>query len=102
MNMAIMAVMIMALPGMSRLGAMGAAGAAGLGAGAESFAHDLADGAGATTALGATAKAAIDLSRGTGHDLVAGHDAAHVVIADDVTGTDNHGRNFGLLMTLNG
>lgn len=101
-SMLVMSVVIVTVMGLIVLGAVGTAGATGLGAGAERFGHDLADRPRATPALGTAAKATIDLARGAGHDLVAGYDAAHVVIADDVTGTNDHGENFRLLMTLYG
>lgn len=98
----VVAVVVVTQLGMIRRGAVRTAVAAGFGAGTERFGHDLANGAGATAALRAAAEAAIDLPGSAGHDLVAGHNVSHVVIADNVTGTDNHGRNFGPLMTSYG
>jgi len=69
---------------------MGAPGAAGFGAGPESFIHDFADGARATAALCAAPEAAIDLSRRPGRLLCIGDDAAHVVVAQHIAGTDDH------------
>ncbi len=98
----VVTMMVMVMLAMIRLGAVRAAGAAGLGAGAEGFRHDLADRPGAAAALGAAAEATINLAGGAGRNLGAGYDASHVVIADDVTGTNDHGENFRLLMILNG
>src|ERR1700749_3162749 len=65
--------------------------AAGLGAGAEGFLDDRLDGARATSAFGAATKATIDLL-GVAHGVVGISDGgADVVIAQDVTGTDDHG-----------
>ena len=69
---------------------MRTAGAAGLGAGAERFVDDGLDGARAPAAFGAAAEAAIDLL-GIARQIVRRVDgAANIVVADDVTGTNNH------------
>src|SRR5215469_5071668 len=52
--------------------------------------HDAADGARATAALGAAAEAAIDLPGGSWRLLGADH-RAHVVVAQHVARTDDHG-----------
>ncbi|MGY4497363.1 hypothetical protein ACVWYH_001290 [Bradyrhizobium sp. GM24.11] len=74
-----------------------AAGAAGLSAGAKRFVDDGLDRPGAAAALGATAEASIDLL-GVAHSIVGlGDGGADVVIAQHVTGTNDHGssRPFG-------
>lgn len=50
--------------------------------------HDLADGAGATAALGRTAKAAVDLARRARRRRCAG--AAHRLVAQHIAGADDH------------
>lgn len=86
-------------------GVVRAAGAAGFGAGAERLGDDPADGAGAAAALGAAAKAAIDLAGGTRrHRAGVADDTTDVMIGQNVAGTDNHradrspGKNVGLLV----
>ena len=70
--------------------AVRAAGAAGLGAGAQRLVDDGLDGARAPAAFGAAAEAAIDLL-GIARQIVRRvDDAADIVVADDVTGTNNH------------
>lgn len=64
-------------------------GAAGFGAGAKGFVHDLADGAGATAALGTASEAAVNLPRRA--RLVFGHGIAYVVVGKDVAGANDHG-----------
>jgi hypothetical protein len=71
--------------------AVRASRAAGLGAGAQRFVHDLLDGAGAPAALGAATQTSIDLPRRAWRHLSRTHGVAHVVVGEDVTGTDNHG-----------
>lgn len=73
---------------------MRAAGAAGLEARAEGLIHDLFDRPRATPALGATAQTAVNLPGGT-RKILARHRASHVVIGDDVAGTNDHGRMLG-------
>jgi len=73
-----------------RLGAAGGL-ATGLGA-AERFVHDAADGPGASPALGATAKAAIDLAGGARGSRVAGKYRPDVVVGEYVAGADDHRR----------
>src|SRR6266545_1192337 len=58
---------------------------------AECLVHDLADRAGATSALGAAAEATIDLASGLRLDGT-GHCGADLPIAQHVAGTDNHRR----------
>jgi hypothetical protein len=82
--------LVLVVDRVSRL-AVGASGAASLGAGTQRFVHDLLDGPGATAALGATAEASIDLTRGAREIPSAGHDITHVVVGQDVAGTNNHG-----------
>jgi hypothetical protein len=68
---------------------------AGFGANAESFIHDLADGAGTTAALGAATEAAIDLPCRPGRLLCVGDDTANVVVAQHIAGTDDHQHQLG-------
>ena len=64
--------------------------AAGFGAGAQRLVDDGLDGARASAAFGAAAEAAIDLL-GIAEKVLRRLDGtADVVVADDVTGTDNH------------
>jgi len=63
--------------------------ATGLGA-AERFVHDTADSPGASPALGAAAKAAIDLPSGARGSRVAGKYRPHVVVGEHVAGADDH------------
>jgi hypothetical protein len=63
--------------------------AAGFGAGAKGFVHNLADGAGATAALGAASETAVNLPRRA--RLIFGHGIAHVVVGKDVAGANDHG-----------
>src|SRR5947209_18436392 len=67
------------------------AGAAGAGSlrGIQRFVHDLADGAGAAAALGAAAKAAIDLPR-RARPRLRRDGGADVVVAQNVAGADDH------------
>lgn len=63
---------------------------AGLGAGAQGLVDDRLDGARATTAFGAAAKTAIDLL-GIARQVFRGRDdAADIVVAKDVAGTNDH------------
>lgn len=71
-----------------------AAGTTGLQTGAESFVHDLLDRPRTTAALGTAAQTAIHLS-GRARKILAGHRASHVVIGDDVAGTNDHGEMLG-------
>ena len=71
--------------------AVRASRAAGLGAGAQRFIHDLLDGAGASTALGAAAQTAVDLPWRAWRHLRHAHGVAHVVVGEDVAGTNDHG-----------
>jgi hypothetical protein len=73
----------------SRL-AVRTSGAAGLGAGAQGFVDDGLDGARAPTAFGAAAEATIDLLGVAGKIARRLDGAADVVVADEVTGTNNH------------
>jgi hypothetical protein len=71
--------------------AVGASGTAGLGAGAERVVDDGLDGARATAALGTATETAIDLL-GIARQVFRSTDGiTHVVVGDDVAGTDNHG-----------
>ena len=54
----------------------------------ERLVHDLADGKGATTTLGAAAEAAIDFGGGVRRRHL--HDRSYIVVAQDVAGTDDH------------
>lgn len=71
--------------------AVGASRAAGLGAGAEGFIHDLLDGSRAAAAFCAAAQTAIDLPGRAREVLGLRHDVTHVVVSQDVAGTNNHG-----------
>lgn len=71
--------------------AVGASRAAGLGAGAEGFIHDLLDGSRAAAAFCAAAQTAVDLPSGAREVLGLGHNVTHVVVSQDVAGTNNHG-----------
>jgi hypothetical protein len=77
--------------------AVRAAGAAGLGASPQSLVDDGLDGARATAAFGAAAEAAVDLLGIAGKVLRSLDGTADIVVAKDVTGTDNHksGRPIG-------
>jgi len=69
--------------------AVRSAAAIGRAAGAGSrFVHDLADGKGATAALGAATEAAIDFGGGVRRRRL--HDRPYIVVAQDVAGTHDH------------
>ena len=70
---------------------MRAPGAAGSGASAERFFHDCLDGADASPALGAAAETPINLPWRAWRYLRDAHRVAHVVVGQDVAGTNNHG-----------
>ena len=71
--------------------------AAGLGARAQRFVDDGLDGARATSTLGAAAEASIDLLGIARHTRGCTDGIADIMVAKDVTGTDNHevGRPIG-------
>lgn len=72
-----------------------AAGTAGLGAGPQGLVDDGLDRAGAAAALGIAAETAIDLL-GISRQGPAGiHGVTDIVVAEDVTGTDNHQTKAG-------
>ena len=73
-----------------------ATGTAGLGAGPKRLIEDRLDGARAAAALGAAAETIIDLLGTTRRFVRIGHRMAYIVVAEDVTGTDDHetGRTF--------
>jgi hypothetical protein len=75
-----------------------AAGLAGPGAAPESLFNDGLDRGGAPTALDATTKAAIDLPRIARKILRSADGAADIVVAKDVTGTNNHENRKTLVM----
>ena len=76
--------------------AVRAARAAGLGTGPKCFLDDVLDGARTATAFGAATEAAIDLL-GMTHGVVGVSDGgSDIVIAEDVTGTDDHGKRQAL------
>ena len=77
--------------------AVRASGAAGLGTGAQGLVDDGLDGAGAPAAFGAAAEATVDLLGIAGKVRRGINRAADILVADDVTGTDNHenGRPIG-------
>ena len=70
--------------------AVRAAGTARLDAGTECLFDDGVDGARATTAIGAAIKAAIELLGISRQGPAAVHGIADVVVAEDVTGTNDH------------
>lgn len=70
--------------------AVRAAGAAGLGAGTERFIDDGLDGARTATAFGAATEAAVDLLWIARQVRRRADGIADIVVADDVTGTDDH------------
>ena len=72
--------------------AVRAARAAGLGAGAQRLVDDLLDRARATAAFGAAAETAIDLPRGAGKAIGRRDGGADILVAQDVAGTNNHGK----------
>ena len=68
---------------------MRGAGATGWAAGADQrFIHDLADRARAAATLRAAAETAIDLARGARRSRL--HGAPHLMVAQNVAGTDDH------------
>jgi len=67
------------------------AGAAGLGAGAKRFIDDSLDGTCAPAAFGAAAEATIDLLWITRQVRSCAYGIPDIVVAEDVTGTNNHG-----------
>ena len=77
--------------------AVRASGAAGLGAGAQGLVDDGLDGARAPAAFGAADEATIDLLGIAGKVRRRGNGAADILVADDVTGTNDHenGRPIG-------
>ena len=66
------------------------AGAAGLGAGAERLVNDGLDGTRASAAFGAAAEATVNLLRVARQFACGDHGIADIVVAEDVTGTNNH------------
>jgi hypothetical protein len=77
-------------PGFGMGGGVRAARAARFGACAESFVHDLLDGADAAAALGAAAEASVHLT-GRARRLRSADGISHVVVGEDVAGTNDHG-----------
>ena len=71
--------------------AVRASGAASFGASAERFVDDGLDGARTAAALGAAAETIIDLLGTTRQIVRIGDRVADIVVAEDVTGTNNHG-----------
>lgn len=69
---------------------MRAGGAARLGTWAERLVDDGLDGAGAATAVGAATKTDIKLLGISRHRPAGAHGIADVVVAEDVTGTNDH------------
>jgi hypothetical protein len=67
-----------------------ASGTAGLGASSQRVLDDGLDGARAAAAFSATAETAVDLLGVAGEVLCRLDDTADIVVAKDVTGTDNH------------
>jgi hypothetical protein len=78
-----------------RLGLMGtavrAARVAGPSAGAQRLIKDLLDGAGAAATFGAAAETSIDLPRRARQIVRSSDGRADIVVAEDVTGTNDHG-----------
>jgi hypothetical protein len=70
-----------------------AACAARFGAGAECLVDDGLDGAGAATAVGAATKTAIKLFGISGQGAAGAHGIVDVVVAEDLTGTNDHLRD---------
>jgi hypothetical protein len=68
-----------------------------LGARTQRLVHDLFDGAGAPTALGAATKTSINLPRRARRRLCDSHGFAYVVVGEDVAGTNDHGTDEGSL-----
>lgn len=77
--------------GMFGVLAVGASRTAGLNTSAQRLIHDLLDGSRAAAALGAAAQTAVNLPSGAREVLGLGHDVTHVVVSQDVAGTNNHG-----------
>ena len=77
--------------------AVRASGAAGLGAGAQGLVDDGLDGARASAAFGTATEATIDLLGIAGKVLRSVDRTADILVADDVTGTNDHenGRPIG-------
>ncbi|KWV59742.1 hypothetical protein AS156_30415 [Bradyrhizobium macuxiense] len=71
------------------------ASTAGLGAGAQGLVDDGLDRAGATAAFGAAAETAIHLLGISCQGPAGTHGTTDIVVAEDVTGTDNHQRKAG-------
>jgi hypothetical protein len=69
---------------------------AGFTGGGESLGHDLANGSRATAALGAAAKASVNLAGGAWPPVGQSAGAADIVIGQDVTGTNDHGGDIEL------
>ena len=76
--------------GIVRDPAMRAAGTAGLGASPQSLVDNGLEGARAAAAFGATTETAIDLLGATGKIIRSADGIADIVVAEDVTGTNNH------------
>lgn len=71
--------------------AMGASRATGLGTSSQRLVHNLLDGPRAAAAFGAAAQAVVDLPCRARKIRSPGHDVTHVVVSQDVAGTNNHG-----------
>src|SRR4051794_21671798 len=82
--------------------AVGTARATGLGTRTKRLVHDLLDGASAPAALWTAAQTPVNLSGRTRRQLGDAHGAAHVVVAQDVAGTNDHGRGGSLDGTATG
>jgi hypothetical protein len=80
--------------------AMRAADAAGLGTGPQRLVDDCLDRAGAATAFGATAETAINLLGISCQGPAGAYGVADIVVAEDVTGTDDHQSKAGPWVTL--
>ena len=78
--------------------AVRASGTAGLGAGAERLVNDGLDGARAPAAFGAAAETAVNLLGIAWKGIRGADSTADIVVAEDVTGTDNHKNGSPSLM----
>ena len=78
--------------------AVRASGAAGLGAGAQGLVDDGLDGARASAAFGTAAEATVDLLGIAGKVLRGVDGAADILVADDVTGANNHENGRPIVM----
>jgi hypothetical protein len=78
--------------GLAAAGTCGASGICGAGGirGGERLIHNAANGSGASSALRATAQATVNLTGRARRHGIAGERPAHILVAQHITGTDNH------------